>query len=88
MLRCHPPPNERKLADLEQFAREQGLEVDASSAAALHRSLARLRESHRDGYEIVQQPPPPTASKKPPATPSGRGLFQENGLGRTPFQAR
>ena len=54
MLRCHPPPNERKLADLEQFAREQGLEVDASSAAALHRSLARLRESHRDGYEIVQ----------------------------------
>ena len=52
--RCHPPPNERKLADLEQFAREQGLEVDASSAAALHRSLARLRESHRDGYEIVQ----------------------------------
>ena len=54
MLRCHPPPNERKLADLEQFAREQGLEVDASSAAALDRSLARLRESHRDGYEIVQ----------------------------------
>ena len=28
--------------------------MDASSAAALHRSLARLRESHRDGYEIVQ----------------------------------
>jgi DIS3-like exonuclease 2 len=54
MLRCHPPPNERKLAELEQFAREQGLQVDASSAAALHRSLVRLRESHRDGYEIVQ----------------------------------
>ena len=34
MLRCHPPPNERKLAELEQFAREQGLHVDASSAAA------------------------------------------------------
>ena len=54
MLRCHPPPNERKLAELEQFARDQGLEVDASSAAALHRSLVRLREAHRDGYEIVQ----------------------------------
>ena len=54
MLRCHPPPNGRKLAELEHFAGENGLELDASSAAALHRSLSRLREAHRDGYEIAQ----------------------------------
>ena len=54
MLRCHPPPNERKLGDLEQFAKEQGLDVDASSSAGLHRSLVNLKHSNPDGYEIVQ----------------------------------
>ena len=54
LLRCHPPPNETKLEELAQFAREQGLNVDVSSAKALHDSLVRLKQSNADAYEITQ----------------------------------
>ena len=32
MLRCHPEPNERKMGELEQFSREHGIDIDASSS--------------------------------------------------------
>ena len=54
LLRCHPEPNERKLKDLETFAKEQGIHVDASSSRSLHRSLQRLKATAPDGYEVVK----------------------------------
>ena len=45
LLRCHPEPNERKLKELEAFAQEQGIAIDASSSSALHRSLQSLAGS-------------------------------------------
>ena len=48
LLRCHPEPNERKLKELEAFAQEQGIAIDASSSSALHRSLQSLAGSSLD----------------------------------------
>jgi len=54
MLRCHPEPNERKMGELEQFSREQGIDIDASSSRGLHLSLQRLKEQSTDAYEVAQ----------------------------------
>jgi DIS3-like exonuclease 2 len=54
LLRCHPEPDERKVKQLETFAAERGLRVDASSSGALHRSLTALRASNPDGYEVAK----------------------------------
>jgi DIS3-like exonuclease 2 len=54
LLRCHPEPNERKVKELETFAAERGLGVDASSSGALHRSLTALRAYNPDGYEVAK----------------------------------
>ena len=46
LLRLHPPPNEKKMFELREFARANGLQdFDCSTSGALHRSLERLRES-------------------------------------------
>ena len=54
LLRCHPEPNERKLAELETFAAANGIAVDASSSSALHRSLQALRTASPDQYEVAK----------------------------------
>ena len=54
LLRCHPDPNERKLAELEQFAAEQGLPIDATSSFTLHESLQALSLTNPDGYEVAK----------------------------------
>jgi len=47
-LRLHPPPNEKKMFELREFARASGLnDFDCSTSGALHQSLERLRESVR-----------------------------------------
>jgi hypothetical protein len=40
----HPPPNERKMDQLQQLSDEQGLGLDCSSAGALQTSLTHLRQ--------------------------------------------
>merc|ERR1712205_46449 len=46
LLRLHPPPNEKKMFELREFARANGLQdFDCSTSGALHRSLERQRES-------------------------------------------
>jgi len=48
LLRLHPPPNEKKMFELREFARASGLnDFDCSTSGALHQSLERLRESVR-----------------------------------------
>ena len=48
LLRLHPPPNEKKMFELREFARASGLnDFDCSTSGALHQSLERLRESAR-----------------------------------------
>jgi len=48
MLRRHPPPNERKLKELQCVADDCSLQIDASSGASLHASLAALRAACDD----------------------------------------
>ena len=50
MLRCHPEPNERKMKELDAFARQRGVAVNASSSGALHRSLQALAKADYDAY--------------------------------------
>ena len=54
MLRCHPPPNERKLIELTTFASEHDLDVDISSSKRLHDSLRAIADDSRDMFDIVQ----------------------------------
>ena len=42
LLRRHPEPNPRKLADLDAFATKHGIPLNTSSAGALHASLTAL----------------------------------------------
>ena len=42
LLRRHPEPNPRKLAELDAFAAKHGLPLRTSSAGALHASLTAL----------------------------------------------
>ena len=54
LLRCHPPPNERKLIELSKFADENELDIDISSSKKLHESLRAIKISSQDVFEIVQ----------------------------------
>ena len=54
MLRCHPPPNERKLIELTTFASEHDLDVDITSSKRLHDSLRAIADDSRDMFDIVQ----------------------------------
>ncbi|XP_030432370.1 DIS3-like exonuclease 2 isoform X2 [Gopherus evgoodei] len=42
LLRCHPPPQTKMLNDLMEFCDQMGLEIDFSSAGALHKSLNEM----------------------------------------------
>ena len=48
LLRRHPEPNVRKLKELEEFCSKNGFELDASSSGALHESLSKLCEAHKE----------------------------------------
>ncbi|KAH7299125.1 hypothetical protein KP509_25G073900 [Ceratopteris richardii] len=48
LLRRHPEPNTRKLKELEDFCSKNGLEISAVSSGALHESLHKLCEDHRE----------------------------------------
>ncbi|MCO5578817.1 hypothetical protein L7F22_032664 [Adiantum nelumboides] len=48
LLRRHPEPNIRKLKELEDFCNKSGFELNASSSGALHESLKKLCESHKE----------------------------------------
>lgn len=54
MLRCHPPPNERKLEELYTFAKEHDIDIDVSSSRRLHQSLSAIANGSRDVFNIVQ----------------------------------
>ena len=54
LLRNHPEPNERKMAELERFAKARGIAIDATSSAALHASLQALKAESPDAYEVAQ----------------------------------
>ena len=43
VLRRHLPPDEKGIASTKEFLEQVGMGIDASSAAALHRSLESLR---------------------------------------------
>lgn len=43
MLRCHPPPNEKKLQEVQAALARHDLQVDISSAGALQASLLALQ---------------------------------------------
>jgi DIS3-like exonuclease 2 len=45
LLRRHPPPNERKLEEFAKMCEAHGLEVNLSSAGALHASLEEIRRA-------------------------------------------
>ncbi|KAI3425159.1 hypothetical protein D9Q98_008930 [Chlorella vulgaris] len=45
LLRCHPPPNMHKMAELAASAAELGFTLDTSGAGPLQRTLTALRES-------------------------------------------
>lgn len=45
MLRCHPPPNEKKLQEVQAALTRHGLQVDISSAGALQVSLSALQRN-------------------------------------------
>jgi hypothetical protein len=45
VLRRHPPPDARKLDGLRKFCEQHGLELDLSSAGALHASLQVVRDA-------------------------------------------
>lgn len=45
LLRCHPPPNTHKMAELSGTAAELGFHLDTSGAGSLQQSLSALRES-------------------------------------------
>ena len=54
LLRLHPPPNEKKMFELREFAQANGLnDFDCSTSGALHRSLERLRETVRRTDETM-----------------------------------
>jgi exoribonuclease R len=38
LLRCHPPPNAHKMAELSTVAKELGFELDTSGAGECHSS--------------------------------------------------
>ncbi|KAI5081147.1 hypothetical protein GOP47_0004330 [Adiantum capillus-veneris] len=48
LLRRHPEPNIRKMKELEDFCNKSGFELNASSSGALHDSLQKLCESHKE----------------------------------------
>lgn len=48
LLRRHPEPNTRKMKELEEFCNKTGFELNATSSGALHESLQRLCESHKE----------------------------------------
>eukprot|EP00879_Flechtneria_rotunda_P015976 GHRR01016709.1.p1 GENE.GHRR01016709.1~~GHRR01016709.1.p1 ORF type:complete len:971 (+),score=396.72 GHRR01016709.1:730-3642(+) len=48
LLRRHPPPSDRKLAEFKAAAEALGVSVDVSTAAALQRSLTALSKACRD----------------------------------------
>lgn len=48
LLRRHPEPNVRKMKELEEFCNKNGLELNATSSGALHESLKKLCESHKE----------------------------------------
>ncbi|KAK9829114.1 hypothetical protein WJX72_003965 [[Myrmecia] bisecta] len=56
ILRRHPPPNERKMAELEAVAGQLDLGIDCSSAGALQASLTALRQAALDStmLDVVQ----------------------------------
>ena len=54
MLRCHPPPNERKLMELSTFASEHDIDIDISSSKRLHDSLRAIARDSQDLFDIVQ----------------------------------
>jgi len=54
MLRCHPPPNERKMTELATFADDHDIAIDISSSKNLHDSLVSISRDSRDVFEIVQ----------------------------------
>jgi DIS3-like exonuclease 2 len=45
VLRRHPPPDARKLDGLRKFCEQHGLQLDLSSAGALHASLQLVRDA-------------------------------------------
>lgn len=55
LLRRHPPPDARKLEQLVEFSKRHGLGVDASSAAALQRTLAALRAARPEVAAVAVQ---------------------------------
>ena len=54
MLRCHPPPNERKMTELSTFADDHDIKIDISSSKKLHDSLISIARGSPDVFEIVQ----------------------------------
>lgn len=54
LLRCHAPPNERKLGELETFANDHDIAVDTSSSKTLHDSLRAIADVSKDVFELVQ----------------------------------
>jgi len=53
LLRRHPPPDPRKLAELATFSGAHSLALDTSSSKALHASLTALRCSRPDAAPLA-----------------------------------
>lgn len=46
LLRRHPPPKVKMVDELQEFCDQLGIDIDLSSAGALHVSIHRLSQTH------------------------------------------
>lgn len=47
LLRRHPPPKIKMVDELQEFCDQLGIDIDLSSAGALHVSIHLLSQTHR-----------------------------------------